>query len=311
MSPQATQKFHAQGKLLITGEYAVLDGALALGVPTAKGQSLTVYALDESEPSLTWRAFDVDHREWLACSWKYSALESSELNSIRPEEEHLYALLQRARSLNPSFDLKTLYPQGVLVETRLDFERAWGWGTSSTLLHLLAQWADISAWDLAHGRFSGSGYDLACAGAKGPIHYQITPEGPKTTPVVWQPKFMDELHLVYLGKKQLSQSAIAHYRAATAPKKAFVDQISALTLEMTACQTSGHWNDLVGRHEQLLSDVLQMPTAHQRWFSDYPGSIKSLGAWGGDFVLACGPSEYFRAQGYETCLPLSEAVLWQ
>ena len=48
------KKFHANGKLLITGEYLVLKGALALAVPLNKGQTLTV---DESnESGLHWRA---------------------------------------------------------------------------------------------------------------------------------------------------------------------------------------------------------------------------------------------------------------
>ena len=32
--------FHANGKLLISGEYVVLDGGLALAIPTKKGQFL-------------------------------------------------------------------------------------------------------------------------------------------------------------------------------------------------------------------------------------------------------------------------------
>ncbi len=301
-------EFHAQGKLLITGEYAVLDGALALAVPTKKGQSMRIQPQKEAHPSLTWRAFDVDHQPWLQCSWAYTMLDSPQAAQTTPEEKHLLELLHRCQWLNPLFNLAELYPQGVLVETYLDFNRAWGWGTSSTLLHLLGQWAQVSAWDLAQGRFSGSGYDLACAAAQGPIHYQLTVQGPKSTPMDWKPPFADQLHLVYLEQKQQSQSAIAHYRAATGPKQPLVDQISRLTVEMTDCQSTDHWNELVSRHEQLLASLLQVPTARERWFADYPGSIKSLGAWGGDFVLACGPSDYFKAKGFTTCLPFAEVV---
>ena len=308
MNPGIPLEFHAQGKLLITGEYAVLDGALALAIPTKKGQSMRIQPQKEALPSITWRAFDVNQQEWLRCSWAYPLLELTQPTPKTPEEKHLFELLQRCQSLNPLFNLAERYPQGVLVETYLDFHRAWGWGTSSTLLHLLGQWAQVSAWDLAQGRFSGSGYDLACAAAQGPIHYQITHQGPKSTPVDWEPPFVDQLHLVYLEQKQQSQSAIAHYRAATGPKQPLVDQISRLTVQMTSCQTTDHWNELVGRHEQLLGSLLQLPTALERWFDDYPGSIKSLGAWGGDFVLACGPSDYFKAKGYTTCMPFKDVV---
>ena len=37
-----TQTFYSNGKLLITGEYVVLDGAKALALPTKFGQSLVV-----------------------------------------------------------------------------------------------------------------------------------------------------------------------------------------------------------------------------------------------------------------------------
>ena len=37
-----TQTFYSNGKLLITGEYVVLDGAKALALPTKFGQSLLV-----------------------------------------------------------------------------------------------------------------------------------------------------------------------------------------------------------------------------------------------------------------------------
>ena len=39
------------------------------------------------------------------------------------------------------------------------------------------------------------------------------------------------------------------------------------------------------------------------YFSDYSGEIKSLGAWGGDFILAAGPintKKYFEEKGYKT-----------
>jgi hypothetical protein len=38
----ATQTFYSNGKLLLTGEYVVLDGAEALALPTRFGQNLKV-----------------------------------------------------------------------------------------------------------------------------------------------------------------------------------------------------------------------------------------------------------------------------
>ncbi|MEQ3661167.1 MAG: GHMP kinase, partial [Flavobacterium sp.] len=36
------QTYYSNGKLLLTGEYVVLDGAKALAVPTKFGQSLSI-----------------------------------------------------------------------------------------------------------------------------------------------------------------------------------------------------------------------------------------------------------------------------
>ena len=41
------QTFYSNGKLLLTGEYLVIDGAKALAIPTQKGQSLSVKETEE------------------------------------------------------------------------------------------------------------------------------------------------------------------------------------------------------------------------------------------------------------------------
>jgi hypothetical protein len=51
-----------------------------------------------------------------------------------------------------------------------------------------------------------------------------------------------------------------------------------------------------------------------RLFSDYWGSVKSLGAWGGDFALATSnrsPAEtraYFEGKGLATVIPYDEII---
>lgn len=38
--------------------------------------------------------------------------------------------------------------------------------------------------------------------------------------------------------------------------------------------------------EELLPSILETETVKTQCFSDYPFAIKSLGAWGGDFIIA-------------------------
>ena len=59
------------------------------------------------------------------------------------------------------------------ITTKLTFPRAWGLGTSSTLISLIAQWAKCDPFELLFEAFGGSGYDIACATANSPISYQL------------------------------------------------------------------------------------------------------------------------------------------
>ncbi len=56
------QTFYSNGKLLITGEYAVLDGARALALPTKFGQDLVVEEGKNKE--IVWKSFDKDGSIW-------------------------------------------------------------------------------------------------------------------------------------------------------------------------------------------------------------------------------------------------------
>ncbi len=59
-------------------------------------------------------------------------------------------------------------------------------------------------------------------------------------------------------------------------------------------------------HERLLSIELNSVPVKKKLFVDYLGEIKSLGAWGGDFILAAGPKnspDYFQKKGYKTIIP--------
>jgi hypothetical protein len=53
-----------------------------------------------------------------------------------------------------------------------------------------------------------------------------------------------------------------------------------------------------------------LATIKESLFSDFDGIIKSLGAWGGDFVMAADhPAEYFAAKGYETIVAYEDMIL--
>jgi hypothetical protein len=58
--------------------------------------------------------------------------------------------------------------------------------------------------------------------------------------------------------------------------------------------------------------VTQQKTVKQLLFNNFNGSIKSLGAWGGDFILVAtqdNPNNYFKSNGYNVVIPFNDMVL--
>lgn len=90
-------------------------------------------------------------------------------------------------------------------------------------------------------------------------------------------------------------------------------KISAITKQLIEVDKLPQFEALLADHEAIISALLNQPTIKNRLFSDYNGGvIKSLGAWGGDFVLVTGTKEkmsYFIEKGFETIVPFSEMVL--
>ncbi|WP_431125518.1 GYDIA family GHMP kinase [Flagellimonas flava] len=300
------QEFYSNGKLLLSGEYAILDGAVGLAVPTKFGQSLQISPITSNK--LEWRSFDVDNSLWFEAQFAIPELKLLASND-KDASNRLKQIFMGVRETNGEF---LVYEEGLMVETRLSFPRNWGLGTSSTLINNIAQWAMVDAHDLLHSSFGGSGYDIACAQHNSPLLYHLRDNHPSVQEVRFDPPFKENLFFVYLNEKQNSRDAIANYRLLEFDKAELVHNLTHITKNMVTCSTLVEFEALMDLHEQTLSEVLKVPTVKNRLFPDYPKSIKSLGAWGGDFVLATGSPEdqlYFKNTGYATILPYSDMVL--
>ena len=301
----SVSKYYAHGKLLIMGEYAVLDGALALASPTKRGQWLEVEPFSSS--ILYWISKDEHGDVW------FDAEFSNELKILRTSNDEiankLKSILEECKSLNPSFVKKIA---GSKVTTILEFNRNWGLGSSSTLLHLIGQWAEVNPYLLLEKTFGGSGYDLACADTNSPILYQIIDEQPQINSVVFSPGFTDKLFFIYLGKKQVSSNEITKYSELEFDRKELSKEVSDLTLKVVNAKSIIEFTEALKKHEELLSVALKRPTVHSQYFPTINGTIKSLGAWGGDFVLFVGEEtelEKFRELGYSTILNWNEMLI--
>lgn len=313
------ERFYGHGKLLLTGEYAVLDGALALALPTKLGQGMTVKL--GSQKGLTWKSFDRNTQIWyeneFTIEWHNDEHGISgqllfDGTKMSENDKDITILLCRillsACVLNSKF-LEKL--EGTEVHCQLEFDREWGLGSSSTLIHNVAEWAGINSYDLLQRSMGGSGYDIACASADGPLLYQLKKGQPSSTRVEFDPAFKDELCFVYLGRKQKSSEAIEHYRKHVKQNPEFVHAVSSITKEILGCTALEEFERLMIAHEELLSDILQLPRVQEQ-FPDYPGVLKSLGAWGGDFILATRAEvaqDYFKKKGLTPVIPFSEMIL--
>ncbi|MBK9336528.1 MAG: GHMP kinase [Lewinellaceae bacterium] len=297
----------AHGKLLLTGEYAVLDGALGLALPVRYGQTLAV-APDESG-NLHWTSADESGETWFEATFALP-----DLNPLHTTGEHtaqrLRQILQACRTQNPSF---LAGQSGWAVRTRTDFPRAWGLGTSSTLLAALARWAEVDPYRVLFDTFGGSGYDIACAFADGPLLYHLGGGTPRVERVHFAPPFAEQLLFVFLGKKQDSRAGIRRFRERVQNDSGLINAVSDLTRQCLLAQTLSDFCAILLEHERLIGRALDLPRAQDLYFSDFSGVVKSLGAWGGDFVLAAGAESdavrYFREKGFGVCVPYGEMVL--
>jgi mevalonate kinase len=308
------QKFYSNGKLLLTGEYVVLDGATSLALPTTFGQDLVVQSI--KEPLLIWESYDERGITWFQAEFRMSDLRivSETFNSETDNSKETLAIsLQKivlhAQKMNPKFlNSKT----GFHIKTNLSFPRNWGLGTSSTLIHNIASWAEVDAYELLFASFGGSGYDIACAQNDTPISYQLKDKKPIVKPINFKPIFSDQLYFVHLNVKQNSRSGIKKYREFDTDKENVIQDISTITDEMVNCDNLSEFERMLKAHEQIISKVIHNKPIQELVFKDYFGQTKSLGAWGGDFILATGNQDtpaYFKEKGFETVVSYKDMIL--
>ena len=293
------QKFYSHGKLLITSEYAVLDGAKALAIPTKYGQSLEVKPIEPHE--IRWKSFDHKGTLWFETTLQLPSFKPSAANDTAKRLSECFLAIAK---IQPN----CFTPQnGFEMHSHLEFPQNWGLGSSSTLINNLAQWAHIDPFALLEKTFGGSGYDVACAQNAHPIVYQRQNSTTYIKIVAFDPPFKDELFFVHRNQKQNSRAAIAQYNALKTTQNLDFSELNALTEALLVATTLEEFEQLMSKHETMVGNLIQHLPLKTTHFADYPGAIKSLGAWGGDFFLATRTNtQYFKDKGYTTIIPYTE-----
>jgi len=292
----------------------VLEGATALAVPTKFGQDLSVEKI--KEPQLIWGSFTNTGDCLFEAIFELPKLRlvNATFNSDSDGSadfiaETLQDILLESRKMNPEF-LKSEH--GFQVKTNLTFPRDWGLGTSSTLINNIAQWAKVDAFQLLWNSFSGSGYDIANAKYNSPILYEVKNQKSVIKKVDFTPSFSDQLFFVHLNKKQDSKDGIARFKEKREKTNNEIQLVSEISRQLIKQQKLSEFEKLIHEHEKIISSIIELPTVKESIFPDYFGTLKSLGAWGGDFILATGNKDtpqYFKTKGYTTILRYSDMVL--
>ncbi|MBP9674661.1 MAG: hypothetical protein KBD63_06155 [Bacteriovoracaceae bacterium] len=295
--------FYAHGKLLLTGEYVVIDGAKALAIPLKKGQSLHVRELETKQGKIFLQAKKENDEAWLSYEIDYKKKPTN-------TDDKICHIIFNAQKLNPTFLKESRDYQ---VETKLEFSPEFGWGSSATLYALISQWAQVSALDLFFSLEEGSGYDVACALSQESIIYQKQ-ENPHWEKAFFDPLFKEHLYFLYLGKKEKTEKAINEYKNKITRSEEVVRVISQLTVDMIKTKQLQNFESLIKIHEEIMSAYLKKTKIKEK-FSSFWGEMKSLGAWGGDFALVTSlrsfteTQSFFKQHGLQILLPYSEVAL--
>ena len=317
--------YHSNGKFLLTSEYLVLKGALALALPLKLGQSLELEQLETNNEQIQWKAWRPEGR-WFSVTLNRENLVN--FSTDDPDKAmRLCQILQAVKQLNP----KAFEGNDLKFTTRLDFDPNWGLGSSSTLIANLARWANVNPYELLKLTFGGSGYDIACATAEQPIYYQLADldcfvprndakRQSESTPMVeivdFNPTFAEHLFFVYQGQKQSSSKEIKAFLEKANPSdlQNDIEAVSKISRALPKCESLDEFAMLIQCHERIIARCIGQEPVQKR-FPDFEGVLKSLGAWGGDFILASTEwdknqvKEYFKGKGLEVIFGYKEIVL--
>jgi len=272
-------KFYSHGKLLIAGEYLVLNGATSLSVPLTYGQSLEATLKDDTN-ILTWESYEQD-KLWFKGEFNTGIFDIIESTDQRISEK-LRVILEKAIGLNPKFKASL---KSVNVTTRSEFKFHWGFGSSSTLLSNIAFWAEIDPFDLHLNTSSGSGYDVVVARENGPIFFEKKKNGYSVEKVNFEPQFKDHIYFIYLGQKQDSAISVDQFKSRKRSLKSETKLISELCRHIAFADTLEDFEYYIKEHEMIIASILKQKRIKEARFNDLEGEIKSLGAWGGDFAM--------------------------
>ncbi len=300
---------YSNGKLLISGEYLVLNGAKALAVPLKVGQE-TIISEGNKKDILSWYSHE-NGNSWFEARFQTSGFGIRETTDIN-KAAYVQDLLLHVKNANPVF----LEGRDSLeIRNELGFNHQWGFGSSSTLIYNMSTLFGVDPYKLNKIITGGSGFDIACAGAKNPLLYQVDGEKHFVEECKFDPSFSTNLYFIWLGNKKNTSQSVTWFKKNIQPKQKDIEEITGISQEMLQVKELPVFMELMEKHNSALENVLGVASVQKQYFNDFTGTIKPLGAWGGDFILAASDSEkeevfnYFNRKGLSTILGWDELVI--
>ena len=271
--------FHSHGKLLISCEYLVLKGATALATPVNFGQSIEITDDFDSE-FISWESYE-NNLCWFKAQFDTTFFQIIKASNLEVAER-LLSWLKAADKLSPGFLGKQKFKK---VVVKADFNLSWGLGSSSSLLSDIAWWAEVDQFLLHKLVSKGSGYDVVCARANGPVLFTRKDEDYSVEKVDFFPAFANQIYFIYLGRKQDSSLSVDAFLEEKSSFAKEIENVSELSNRIASAKSIDEFEMGIKEHEEIISNLLHRKRIKEERFSDLKGEIKSLGAWGGDFAM--------------------------
>lgn len=293
------QSYYSNGKLLITGEYLVLYGADALALPVRRGQKLDIH--NHSDPTFIWESW------YGRRCWFKSVFDPISLEILETDDRATAMFISKIIGSALKMSVTRFSLIGIKGVADMDFDKNWGMGSSSSLISNIAYWFDIDPYELHFRVSKGSGFDIACARSDRPVIYRLTDNRPSVSAVNFYPVFSDRLYFVYSGKKQESAISLENFNPERRDLREAIRQVSDITQQLHRISDQDEFNRLITEHESILSSFLGQEPVKLSAFPDFRGSVKSLGAWGGDFYLFSSTEDRYYICDYLSTKHLSPA----
>ncbi|MFP4288286.1 MAG: hypothetical protein ACLFQS_03430 [Bacteroidales bacterium] len=292
----------SHGKIILFGEYAVLEGNDAVCLPLATGQKLEIQKNDHQKICWQW-----SYKNTIIADFSLDPITLQPHEISQGDPAWAAGLITAIRKQNNIF----LTDSGYNVRFINHFPHDWGLGSSSATIASLCRIAGADPYIVNDQVMGGSGADIACTDKKNWFVYRKKKSIPQTWFIPFDFPFQQHVVFVYSGQKQATAEHLKQVKEKSERKHFNASEINTLVYRCFSSNTVAELMSNIQMHEQLISEH----TGHSPLggkFPDFNGQIKSLGAWGGDFFMAVSlenqsdVKNYFQKKGFGLCFTWDE-----